>query len=59
MKARRGTDNIKNLTNGPGKLTKALGITMADYGHSFSKPLLGHCTWNNSRTDFSWASWNQ
>ena len=28
---------MKNLTNGPGKLTKALGITMDDYGHSFSK----------------------
>ena len=37
MKVRRGTDNMKNLTNGPGKLTKALGITMNDYGHSFSK----------------------
>jgi len=37
MKVRRGTDNMKNLTNGPGKLTKALGITMDDYGHSFSK----------------------
>ena len=37
MKVRRGTDNMKNLTNGPGKLTKACGITMDDYGHSFSK----------------------
>jgi DNA-3-methyladenine glycosylase len=37
MQNRRGMDNMKNLTNGPGKLTKALGITMDDYGHSFSK----------------------
>ena len=40
MKDRRGTDNMNNLTNGPGKLTKALGITMDDYGLSFSKPPL-------------------
>ena len=35
MKARRGTDVIKNLTNGPGKLTKAMNITMKDYGQTF------------------------
>src|SRR5699024_8700998 len=30
----------KNLTNGPGKLTKALGITMTYYGHHWAnKPL--------------------
>ncbi|MFJ8244703.1 DNA-3-methyladenine glycosylase [Peribacillus asahii] len=40
MQKRRGTDNLKNLTSGPGKLTKALGITMEDYGHSFSFPPL-------------------
>lgn len=40
MRKRRGVDNIKNLTNGPGKLTKALGITMEDYGHFFTKPPL-------------------
>jgi DNA-3-methyladenine glycosylase len=40
MQERRGTDNLKNLTNGPGKLTKALGITMNDYGHSFLHPPL-------------------
>lgn len=27
MKERRGTDNLKNLTNGPGKFSQALGIT--------------------------------
>ncbi len=35
MEARRGTDVLKNLTNGPGKLTKAMNITMEDYGHTF------------------------
>lgn len=40
MKKRRGMDNLRNLTNGPGKLTKALGITMNDYGKSFSRPPL-------------------
>ena len=35
MKKRRGMDNLKNLTNGPGKLTKAMNITMEDYGHTF------------------------
>ena len=40
MHERRATDNVRNLTSGPGKLTKALGITMSDYGHSFSKPPL-------------------
>lgn len=32
MKKRRGLENILNLTSGPGKLTRALGITMEDYG---------------------------
>lgn len=33
MYERRGTDKaLKTLTNGPGKLTKALGITKDDYG---------------------------
>ena len=30
----------RNLTNGPGKLTKALGITMEDYGRAFWEPPL-------------------
>ncbi|MBT2690691.1 DNA-3-methyladenine glycosylase [Bacillus sp. ISL-47] len=40
MKQRRNIEIPKNLTNGPGKLTKALGITMGDYGSSFSEPPL-------------------
>ncbi|WP_042148563.1 DNA-3-methyladenine glycosylase [Paucisalibacillus sp. EB02] len=35
MLKRRPVSNIKNLTSGPGKLTKALGITMDDYGKPF------------------------
>ncbi len=40
MKRRRKTNDIYNLTNGPGKLTKALGISMEDYGRSFTAPPL-------------------
>ncbi|KKK36131.1 3-methyladenine DNA glycosylase [Mesobacillus campisalis] len=29
-----------NLTNGPGKLTKAMGISMEDYGHDLQSPPL-------------------
>ena len=32
MKARRKTDNIKNLCSGPGKLCSALGIKKEDNG---------------------------
>ncbi|RST72332.1 DNA-3-methyladenine glycosylase [Siminovitchia acidinfaciens] len=40
MKQRRPIDKMKNLTNGPGKLTKAMGITMEDYGLKFfERPL--------------------
>lgn len=36
MYKRRGVDKKeKDLTNGPGKLTKAMAITMEDYGASF------------------------
>lgn len=37
MVKRRGIPDSFNLTNGPGKLTKALGINMADYGHPLTK----------------------
>jgi DNA-3-methyladenine glycosylase len=40
MKTRRGIDELKNLTNGPGKLTKALNINMEDYGRSLTTPPL-------------------
>ncbi|MFC3883917.1 DNA-3-methyladenine glycosylase [Bacillus songklensis] len=41
MKERRkGMTDIKNWTNGPGKLTKAMGITMEDYGHPIFRPPL-------------------
>ncbi|MBD8007057.1 DNA-3-methyladenine glycosylase [Bacillus norwichensis] len=40
MKQRRPVDQKKNLTNGPGKLTKAMGITMEDYGRKFYEPPL-------------------
>ncbi|SDI49666.1 DNA-3-methyladenine glycosylase [Alteribacillus bidgolensis] len=40
MYERRGNKKEKDLTNGPGKLTKALGIIKADYGRRFyEKPL--------------------
>ncbi|WP_409304441.1 DNA-3-methyladenine glycosylase [Peribacillus sp. SCS-155] len=40
MKKRRGLDDLKKLASGPGKLTKAMGITMNDYGNSFTQPPL-------------------
>jgi DNA-3-methyladenine glycosylase len=40
MSDRRGISDIRNLTNGPGKLTKAMGISMEDYGRLFWKPPL-------------------
>ncbi|MEK4565022.1 DNA-3-methyladenine glycosylase [Alkalihalobacillus sp. FSL R5-0424] len=36
MKTRRGKEGVL-LTNGPGKLTKAMGITMAAYGRSITE----------------------
>lgn len=35
MMQRRGVDQLKNATNGPGKLTKAMNITMNDYGNTY------------------------
>ncbi len=45
MKRNRGIDNLKNLTNGPGKLTKALAIDKSLHGiHVFKRdsPLQVH-----------------
>ncbi len=43
MRERRKGQPEKNWTSGPGKLTKAMGITMEDYGGSFRKPPLMIC----------------
>lgn len=40
MFKRRAVTSEKNVTNGPGKLTKALGISMEDYGRKFWQPPL-------------------
>ncbi|WP_053365369.1 DNA-3-methyladenine glycosylase [Bacillus sp. FJAT-27245] len=40
MYERRGVDQTIKLTSGPGKLTKALGITMEDYGRKVTEPPL-------------------
>ena len=32
MASRRGTDNVIEISSGPGKLAKALGVTGSDYG---------------------------
>ncbi|WP_405100573.1 DNA-3-methyladenine glycosylase [Oceanobacillus sp. FSL H7-0719] len=40
MLARRPVAKLQNLTSGPGKLTKAMGITMSDYGRAFFEPPL-------------------
>lgn len=41
MYKRRGEQKrVENLTNGPGKLTKAMGIKIEDYGNSVIKPPL-------------------
>jgi DNA-3-methyladenine glycosylase len=40
MKKRRGIEDLKRLTNGPGNLTKSLGITIEDYGHPLTRPPL-------------------
>ncbi|MFD2616393.1 DNA-3-methyladenine glycosylase [Terrilactibacillus laevilacticus] len=40
MEERRKGRPMREWTNGPGKLTKAMGITLADYGHHFTEPPL-------------------
>jgi len=40
MKNRRGIEDSTRLTNGPGKLTKSLGITIEDYGRPLTNPPL-------------------
>ncbi|WP_064091665.1 DNA-3-methyladenine glycosylase [Rossellomorea aquimaris] len=40
MEKRRAGHIQKNWTNGPGKLTKALGISMNDYGRTYLEPPL-------------------
>lgn len=37
MKQRRPVSNFTNLTSGPGKLTKAMGININDYGGKFTQ----------------------
>jgi len=37
MQQFRGKTNMKDWTNGPGKLAKALGVTMNYYGHHWSE----------------------
>jgi DNA-3-methyladenine glycosylase len=37
MRARRGVDRLESLCSGPGKLTQALGITLAHNGSDLSK----------------------
>lgn len=40
MNERRPVSKVTNLTSGPGKLTKAMGITMDDYGKKVTNPPL-------------------
>ncbi|SEN10334.1 DNA-3-methyladenine glycosylase [Mesobacillus persicus] len=40
MQIRRPKQHGVHLTNGPGKLTKAMDITMEDYGHTLTQPPL-------------------
>lgn len=40
MRQRRGMTRLKDLCSGPGKLTEALGITLADYGADMTRPPL-------------------
>jgi DNA-3-methyladenine glycosylase len=38
MKRRRGLEDLKSLTSGPGKLTKSMGISIEDYGRPLTSP---------------------
>ncbi|MBQ8974980.1 MAG: DNA-3-methyladenine glycosylase [Oscillospiraceae bacterium] len=38
MARRRGTDRLKNLCSGPGKLAKAMDITLDNYGEDLTVP---------------------
>ncbi|MHB8995168.1 MAG: DNA-3-methyladenine glycosylase [Armatimonadota bacterium] len=40
MRQRRGLHRMKDLCSGPGKLTEALGVTLADYGSDMTQPPL-------------------
>ena len=40
MKNRRGIEELTKLTNGPGKLTKSMGISMEDYSRALTSPPL-------------------
>lgn len=40
MKSRRNTDKLNNLTNGPGKLCAAMGITKEHYGIDLSSDII-------------------
>src|SRR5699024_10188100 len=40
MMKRRPVSKFTNLTSGPGKLCKAMGITISDYGNKFTNPPL-------------------
>ncbi|TWE08614.1 DNA-3-methyladenine glycosylase [Neobacillus bataviensis] len=73
MKIRRGIEELTKLTNGPGKLTKSMGISMEDYSRALTSPPLyiakGICTEsisagkrigiNNSgeARDYLWRFW--
>lgn len=40
MRKRRGVEKLKDLCSGPGKLTRALGVTLADNGREVTAPPL-------------------
>lgn len=46
MQKRRGTDNLKNLTTGPGKLCQAMGI---DFRRHYGEDLCGNTLWLTPR----------